>query len=239
MTHGSRECPCKMSIGDFIARGVHCVHGNGALFPSPDPNGVPAFAGCYCTLSTVIAPLGNRPMTNDTIHTENIMELKYGNITIDSADLPESTVNALMSRGFAHILGNEVASKVTAWKKSEDGVNADADEVKAYTEAARNTMLQKLKDGTLGVRVGGPRGTALDTIIRQVAIERLKANFAAAKVKFPANNKDTVNIGGKQMNRTAIIEAHIEKYRDVIEAEAERRAAEAKGETSEDLSELV
>lgn len=164
---------------------------------------------------------------------------------VNVTDIPEASRFALMKRGFVHILGNEVASKVTAWKKTDAGTNATEAEIDAKTEAFRAEALAKIMDGTMSVRVGTTRGTALETVMREVAIERLKSNFAAAikknpaHPKFPADAKTTINVRGEELTRAVLIERHIAKFRDVIESEARRRMAETDTDEAADVSDLI
>src|SRR6202012_2738576 len=85
---------------------------------------------------------------------------------------------ALAQRGFTHVLGNEVASQVAAWKKTEDGAKATDAEVEAYANEKRNEKLAKILEGTLGVRTAaGPRVSGIEALKRTIAVEFLKAKL--------------------------------------------------------------
>lgn len=187
--------------------------------------------------------MAKKPNTTESASVPS--ELKAHGHSVAIADLPQVSLVALAHRGLVHILGNEVASKVTAWKKTDAGANATEDDIAAKTEAFRAEAMEKVLSGSLGVRTGTVRGTALETVMREVAIERLRSNFAAAikknpaHPKFPGDAKTTINVRGEELNRATLIERHIAKFRDVIEAEARRRMAEAEADAGEDLSDII
>ena len=157
-------------------------------------------------------------------------QIKYGDFDIDTQTVPATSLVALVQRGFNNILGNEVASKVTKWKddyKDEHGENPNDAEVATYTYDCRKAALQRILDGTLGVRQSaGPRGTAIDTVMRQIAVERLAAALKKQNTKMPIKD-ETVTVGGKSYDRASLIAAHLMKNADVIRTEAEKRMAQA------------
>ena len=67
--------------------------------------------------------------------------LTYGDITRDPATMPEASRNALLARGFSHLLGNEQASKVVARIRKAlaegkpDGYEATKADVQAFRES--------------------------------------------------------------------------------------------------------
>lgn len=90
----------------------------------------------------------------------------YGNHTIDSGKLPQSSLDAMLKRGLAHYLGNEQASKVTSHFDGE----TPSDEAKAaYKAECVAKAIQALNDGTVGVSTRGPRLDPVETYITRIA----------------------------------------------------------------------
>ena len=169
--------------------------------------------------------------------------LKWGDISVHPKDIPAQSLFALSQRGFSHVLGNEVAAQVSAWKKTDDGAKASEADVEAYAKLKREEKLAKILEGTLGVRVAsGPRVSGIEALKRSIAVEFLKARFKAYeaktgnKVKLPTGD-ETITVAGKAMTREALIEAEMRSRAKDIEAEAKRReAVQAEGaEVGEDL----
>ena len=157
--------------------------------------------------------------------------LKHGDISISPADVPAMSLFALAQRGFTHVLGNEVASALTAWRKSEEGIKADQGTIDAWVKARREVKLEQIMSGTLGVRVSrgtGTRVSLIEAIMRSIAIERLRVKLTKFKLKLPTGDK-TINVAGKDMGRDALIEAELRHGAAAIRSEAERRMAEDVG----------
>lgn len=146
-------------------------------------------------------------------------------------DIPTANLSILGLRGYRHILGNEVAAKVTAWKKSDEGKTATEDEVAAKAREFRAEFLQRILTGQLGQRAAGaPRATGVEALKRAIAVEFLKAELDAQskrtgnKVTMPTG-EDTITVGNKVYNREQLIEAGLRKWAAKIEAEVARREA--------------
>lgn len=151
--------------------------------------------------------------------------LKWGDHEVSPADVPAVSLMALAQRGFTHVLGNEVASALTAWKKTDDGKAADQAAVDAWVKAKREAKLEQIMSGTLGVRAAGqPRATGLDAVMRTIAVERLKVKLAKRQAKLPTGDK-TINVAGKDMTREELIAAELRHGEVAIKAEAEKRVA--------------
>jgi hypothetical protein len=171
-------------------------------------------------------------------------ELKHQDITVSPSDVPTVSLFALAQRGFSHVLGNEVASKLAAWKKGEEGAAASEDEIAAFVKAKREEALEKIMSGTLGVRsAAAPRVTGLEALMRRVAVEFLQARFAAAskrlgtKITLPTGDK-VVEVAGRPMTREQLIEAELKRNGEAIKEEAERRQASA-GDEEASLDDLL
>lgn len=151
-------------------------------------------------------------------------QLKYGDYEVIA---PESAMVILATRTLAHILGNEVAAKVKAWKDNqteETGKTPNDAEVASYTHDCRQAQIARIEKGELGLRQGGPRGTALETVMRAIAVERLTAALKAQKVKMPVG-KEIVTVQGATYTRAELIAAHVKKNETTIRKMAEERMA--------------
>ena len=154
---------------------------------------------------------------------------KWGDLTTLPAKVPTQSLFALAQRGYTHVLGNEVAAQVSAYKKTEEGAKASEDELEAYASEKRNEKLAKILDGTLGVRTAaGPRVSGIEAIMRGIAVEFLKARFkkysdkTGTKVAVPTG-ETTIKIAGKDMTREDLIAAELRARDKEIRAEATRR----------------
>ena len=150
--------------------------------------------------------------------------LTYGDTTITVADLPDTSIAALLSRGLTHYLGNEQASKVTSWKKTEEGQTASESEIEAKAAALHANAVDALLNGTVGTRSGGPKLKGIDRLIRIVAEEHLRAYAAKKNLKVPAK-KDQLDPMVEKFMGVAV-------YADAVKAEAQRRF-DAQGEEPE------
>jgi hypothetical protein len=160
-------------------------------------------------------------------------EFKHQDITVSPADIPTVSLFALAQRGFSHVLGNEVASKLAAFRKTEAGAAATDEEVAAFVKSKREEALEKILNGTLGTRAASsPRVTGIEALMRRVAVEFLQARFAAyskksgTKVSLPTGDK-VVEVAGRAMTREQLIEAELKRNGEQIKAEALRRQGAA------------
>ncbi len=158
------------------------------------------------------------------------VEIDGQEVAYDS--LPVQSIVSLMQRGINHVLGNEVASKVsTAKKATKGGDGADKDEPK-HTEAdlekiesdAFAAKVKAIYDGTLGVRpAGATRLSARDKAIREVAWLMIEnsPNVKTGKVKLPSGK-------GSGEARKVMIDNLLgnEKLRGLAEAKADARLKE-------------
>src|SRR3954471_23062408 len=127
------------------------------------------------------------------------LSIKYGDVTFSLATLPAASLAALASRGLAHYLGNEgasaVSSKKDAFAKEHDGAEPDESTVASWKAEELAARVARITEGTIGQNSRGPRGTAVDTIARRIAVSELTANLAKSKIKFPTG-KETVALPG-------------------------------------------
>jgi len=147
----------------------------------------------------------------------------YGDIEVSLGSLPTASIVVLAQRGFSHVMGNEVSSKVNTWKGKNEG--ATADDIADITLHYRNEFIAKLTDGLMGVRVGTSRGTALDTIINAVTIEKARA-ILKGKATLPAKNDAKIkNVKGNP-TREEFLAIVGKKFAAEIRATAEERLVE-------------
>lgn len=184
-----------------------------------------------------------------TDETTTITSLTWGTkgspdyVEVSTSDVPIPNLAMLALQGFRHKLGNEVAAKVAAHKKSEEGAKKTADEMEAFALEARKEMLEKILTGQLGVRASaGPRVTGIEALKRAIGTKWLKEAIAKYNAKtgknvaLPTGDK-VINYMGKDMTRDEMIAAYIRANGDRVDAEAKRQQeAEAEGaDVGEDL----
>lgn len=169
---------------------------------------------------------------------------KYGNFAFDTASLPEKSLEALISRGVTHYLGNEQASKVSAFAKKhleEHGAPLADDEKAAKQAELVQAAYEALLAGTIGNRVGGPKLDPITRATRDIAGEEISAMLKKAGQKIP-KGKETISVKGQDLTFAELVdrriasEAHGER---IAKAAKQRVAAAAKAvEANEDLEDL-
>jgi hypothetical protein len=159
------------------------------------------------------------------------------------ADVPTFNLAMLALQGFRHKVGNEVAAKGAAWRKTEEGKAASEEEYNEYIRKARAEMLDKILNGQLGVRASsGPRVTGVEALKRQVALEFLKAAIKAYNAKSGKNisvptGEKVINYMGAEVTREQLIDRYLATNGAKVEAEVAKRQAaqEAAADVGEDL----
>lgn len=155
-----------------------------------------------------------------------ITTVKIGDNEVEYTTLPVQSIVALLQRGINHVLGNEVASKVsTAKKQTKGGEGADKDEPK-YTEAELETLesetydakVKAIMEGALGVRVAGvPKATPFMKLCRDIAWRMIQNSpgVQSGKVKLPTGK-------GSGEARATMIDQLLanEKLRGIVEQKA-------------------
>lgn len=174
----------------------------------------------------------------------NIIE--YGPHKIDVDTVPAANLTALIRRGLAHYLGNEQASKVTS---HFDGEEATDDAKAAFKVECVAKAIDVLLNGVMGAgRIGVPRGTAIETVVRQMAVKEVIANLKHNKLAMPKKAEDTVTFNAGQANerkltRTQLVDMwtkkHNERLTKAAEAEMKRqeRTAQSAGSLDEAFAE--
>ena len=160
----------------------------------------------------------------------------YGEISFELDALPAKSLLAMVKRGVGHYLGNEQASKLTTWKEAretETGVPPTEEAIAQAKSGFQSDALAKLLAGEVGHSVRGPRGTAVDTVIRQIALERATKLLADAKLKMPVKDEVITTPAGATYTRAQLIQRQIDaekgsKAVTVFGGKTVREAAEAK-----------
>lgn len=120
-----------------------------------------------------------------------------GSFEFDTDTIPEVNRAPLMRRTISHILHNEVAAKVGAWKGKEENANASESAIAAFTLDCQKAAVDKIMNGVLGMREAG--GAAVDPleaeIARQVKAEVVQV-LRAQKAKFPKDGETVTFANG-------------------------------------------
>lgn len=175
------------------------------------------------------------------------MTLQYGDYKVAVSELPAKAIAYLLQNGFSQSMTDAAAlTKEQKHHKADDGTLTPMsdDELDAKVKSLRDARFEKIKAGEVGVRVGGPRGSSMDNLLRTVATEFMRAKLAKFKLTLPtgkdaAGNAKTIDIKGLgPMTREQLIAREIEKNGDAVRAEAERRRALA-GEAVEEGEDIA
>lgn len=149
---------------------------------------------------------------------------------IDFAVLPESSRQALLSRGLTHYLGSEVAAKVTAWKGKNEGASDDA--IAAYKTEVYAEAKQALLDGTMGFNARGPRLDPVEAEMTRLATAEVKAILRGAKMTV-GKDKNVRFADGTIKSLADMVATRIERESDRLRKEAERNVKAVAKKASE------
>jgi hypothetical protein len=156
----------------------------------------------------------------------------WGGVEIDLDAIPRDTFVGLAKQGIIHKLGNEVAAglvkvKEKDAKEHEGEADYEFDEDAAKVEL-REAMVKKILDGTIGLRIGGPRGTTIENIAFELAMKEAEAKLAPKGYWPKADRKAgikaedaKIDFGGRSMSREDLADMVLEKYKERFLAEAE------------------
>lgn len=154
--------------------------------------------------------------------------LTWGDQSVDFAALPVRSQLALAKRGLAHYLGNEQASKLTTWATAfaeENKREATDEEKSAQKSKLIVEAIDKLANGQIGLGGGGPRGTQLDTIVRQLAEGEVRTALKNAGLVMPTGDKTVKFPTGEEFTRAVLIARRIERHGERLRKDAERELA--------------
>lgn len=178
--------------------------------------------------------------------------LTYGNHSVDEGKLPEVTRNALLTRGFNHIMANETASIVAsaiekslagttdeskkafealskedrkaAFKAFRDGNSA---QVTAWESEARDGAIADMLAGELGVRASGPRVDPVTAKVQSLARKEVIDTLKGADIKVPKKTEDVVTFAdGTTRTMAQMVERRIARDGDRLRKEAEKQIAD-------------
>ena len=156
--------------------------------------------------------------------------ITYGEHTVDPTKLPVASINALLRRGVSHLLGNEQASKLTAWVESatkDANGAAPTDEAKAAKKAEFvKAALAALAEGTIGTRVSGPRVEPIEAARNAIAKKEVLDILRAANIKVPKGEEAVRFADGTEKTLAQMVATRLEKFGDRIEKEAAKKLAD-------------
>jgi hypothetical protein len=157
-----------------------------------------------------------------------MVQIVYGEHTIETDKLPAKSIEALLRRGVSHFLGNEQASKVSAKFADQENVT---DEQKAQAKAEYvAAAIKALHEGTIGNVIRGPKGTSADAIMRELARKEVTDILRQNKLTFPTGDKVVEFGDGTKLTGKELVDRRIAKHGERLrkEAEAELKARERK-----------
>jgi len=156
--------------------------------------------------------------------------INYGDHEIDTAKLPQASIDALLRRGVSHYLGNEQASKLTAWADAQakaEGGSVPTDEQKAARKAELvREALAALAAGTVGTRVAGPRVEPIEAARNAIAKREVTEILRGAGIKPPKGDEAVKFADGTTKTMAQMVATRLEKFGDRIEKEAQKKLAE-------------
>lgn len=155
--------------------------------------------------------------------------IKYGDFTADFNSLPESSLVGMIRRGFAHYMGSECASKVTAhFDPDQENPPSDTPEARsAFKAEVQKGAFEKLLMGTVGVSTRGPAVDPITTIIRRLAKSEVVNILKQNGLAWPKKAEDVVQFSdGRKFTGPELIDRRIAdpKHGDRLGKEAKKVA---------------
>lgn len=156
--------------------------------------------------------------------------LTYSTFTIHPAELPSASVTALLRRGLAHYLGNEVSSKLISRLTARERAghpDLSEDEKLALKAELQAEAFEALRAGTVGASSPrGPGADPMDAIRRKLALDGIRLT---AKQNGLAFSKNVEGVRGlvfpdgtfKTVDELVTTRLSHPKYKEVIEKEAQ------------------
>lgn len=159
-----------------------------------------------------------------TVTIENTTLSAYG-FNVSLAELPSQVIVALAEHGFKQKLGDAAAMT----KEEKDGKTKE--ELESKIKARRESILKALLAGEFTIRTTGPRKGTLESVMADIAIERLRAAYSAKGYKWPTGKGSAATIN-------ELVEKVLAKHGEAIEAEAKKRLA-TQTKAVDDILDLV
>lgn len=152
--------------------------------------------------------------------------ISYGDHTADFNTLPESSLVAMLRRGFGHYMGSEAASKVsTAF--SDDAETKPTESKDEYKAKVQADMFAKLVAGTVGVSTRGPAVDPITTIVRRLAKAEIIPILKANGLAWPKKADDVVSFpNGDKFTGAQLVDRRIAREGERLGKEAKKLADE-------------
>ena len=166
---------------------------------------------------------------NDLNTSTALGQFSWGGVEIDLDAIPRDTFVGLAKQGIIHKLGNEVAAGLVKVKEriEKEGQEFDDETKEAKSIELRLAMVKKILDGTIGLRIGGPRGSTIENIAFELAMKEAEAKLAPKGYWPKADRKNgikaedaSIEFGGRQMTRDDLADMVFSKYHDRFMEEA-------------------
>lgn len=159
------------------------------------------------------------------VHLPESFVANYGEWTLDATHLSTMSPKAisyLLVNGFRQ----SIVDAAAFGKDEKEGKTGD--EIAAMQRESRGERFAAILSGEVGTRVGGPRATPVESVMRQIAEREVKAAFEAKGISV-SSAKDAFkkNVG-----------IHLERQATRLRATAEEELAKAKsvGDIELDMS---
>ncbi len=171
------------------------------------------------------------------------MQVNYGKFTIDTDKTATAGLSALMSRGLAHILGNEASSKVVneirvkALGESDlkgearvaalkaIKVDSESPEYVAAKDRIQAEMFAAIVDGTIGESTRGPSVSPFDaevaSIVKRDVLAKLVANKLWSGRKNPTAETSFTFSEGVTLSFEKLMARHLAKNEARVHKEAQ------------------
>ena len=153
--------------------------------------------------------------------------IKYGDYSADFNTLPEASLVGMLRRGFAHFMGSECASKVTAhFDPDQESPPQDSPEARAaFKSQVQKDMFAKLVAGTVGVSTRGPAVDPIVTIERRLAKRDIIAKILKPNaLAWPKKADDVLETATGKFTGAELINRRLAnpKYGPALKAEAKK-----------------
>lgn len=151
----------------------------------------------------------------------NFNVVNYTTHSVDLTKLPPVSVHRLASYGFAHLLGNQAASKVVAWQEKDENKNATDEQKAAAKTDFQAKMIAALLDGTIGSHASrgpavDPQEAEMESLARVEVLATLKAN----NIKVPKKGEAVEFASGEKLTLDELVERRLAKHGERLGTEA-------------------
>lgn len=130
----------------------------------------------------------------------------------DFDSLPAQSRTAIILGGISHKGYNEVAAKVSAFRKTDEGATASDEQVAAKTSEFRAAFIVALESGTLGSGHGGGPRKPLEAAIDEIVEREVRTVLKAVGVTpLPKARKDEVKFAnGSTRSYGDLLDAYLD-----------------------------